>query len=654
MDLATVFYLLKENEKIDKEKLSGCGVDDEFISFALKEGIFVQTSESEFVAGDVDTLVDFGRFIMEKRNFKIANSIFNCAYDMDPDNFNINYQLFYMAISDYKLKRSRVYKYFNSVYKSLVDSGNLSLANYYLFLIGNICGFDSKIENTGYCKEYNRKFLDLEEGDILIPNVDEFSYHENILRKKVFSNSYHDVSSTVDQRFTARNDLSFEDMIEKELLLKWLKRKRDFNESLANSLNKSTMENTKLLLDNEDERRGLTMTNEYILMIVNSYITIQNTGIIPTSKYNGDDTFKAIAGNNYKLAMTLEENRMKKYNVKKESNMHIALTKIEELIVSKKGVSEDIKVQIKDVSFGDSKDENTQSVVEKPIEDYTLSDSDIQKIDYKVEKMRAGRMLYLLEPMPQEKRHAIREYIKDNYGEDISTFSLGNEPERRVVLRYKPLIKEHINIKEVLDEAKAYYASKDYDYAAEYYELALKIGVPRATTYSGYAMTLYRQRKIKEAIDCMKIATIMSKTTGRGDIDFSNMIEILENPPTVENRKPNAVVKESEFEDKNESSLNDEIVNDIVGLINEGDITLEAACTRLGLNEDDTNYVKLVYARDCYYIGDNTKGDKYFKQVEKKKKSYRVKELYKEILINKKYYHNRYDENSNQLIFIKK
>ena len=666
MDLAKVFYLLKENEKITKDELSECGVDDKYIEFTLENGILEQISDTEFTATDIETLVDYGRYVMKQKYFKAANSIFNCAYAIDPNDFTINYQLFYRAISDQKLRKSRVYKHFDIIYKELTNNGDSALANYYLFLIGNIYGFDSKNEdNTGYFKEYSEKFLNLEEGDLLIPGSDDSSYDTNIFRKNVFSNSYHDVTTAVDKRFTGRSDLSFEETVERELLLKWLKRKRDFNARLADCFKNGSMEDAKKLLDEEDQRRGLTTTNQYILMIINAYFTIQKTDVVPVPKYSGDNTFMAIKGDNFGLAMALEEKRMQRHNSIRESNLHVVLKEIEDLIASKTSINESvIKEEVKEIP----QLQETKPVVEKTIEIYNLTDSDKQKIDAKVEKMHNGRMFFLLDPMPEAKRHAIREYVKSNYGEDISTFPLGNEPERRIVLRYKPLVKEHVDIKEVLDNARSAYSlgkyeSSEGDYdsansryieAAEYYELALKIGTPRDTTYSGYAMTLYRMKKFDEALDCMKIATIMSKTTGKGNIDFSELIERIENPPEREDRKPKVVVQESEFEDKQDSLLTDELINDIRGLLAEGVFTLEDICKKLGLNEDDTNYIKLIYSRDCYYLGNESTGDKYLKQVTKCEKSPKVKELYKEILVNKKYYHNRYDKNSDQLVFIKK
>ena len=639
MNIGKIFFILKEQERISKEELYACGVNDKYIEGAIESDV-LRVVDDYYVAGDIDALVEYGRVMIEKDKYKDASSIFNCAYSLDYSNYNINLQLLYFTLNSQKPKKGRIYKYFDVVYDKLVEDGKEYDANYYLFLIGNIYGFYNKdnVELSELFEKFQKKFVDINEDDILIPG--KTNSLENAVRRAIIANLYHDVDRFARMVFTDESaDCEVIYLLERFLVIKWLDNKQFINMKLQEYLNSDKMEAARDLFYTQQDRRSLTKTNEYILKIINSYITIRDTGIIPKSKYDGDNTFEAIDGNNYELAFELEKQRIMEKGIKKETYLYVALKKIVNLINPKEEVKEEVK----------------QVNEPEPLPVVKLTQSEKQLIDDRISKLHSGRSVFLLDPMPHEKRELIRDYINEKGYTDIAAFSIGNEPERRIVLKYRPRVKEYVNLKETLEDARSYYASRHYELAINEYELALKIGKPRAATYGGYGMTLYRLGRKKEALDCLKIAAILGEAEGKKDFDFSSIIERIEYPVSRENRKPMVVVKESEFEDKKESLLDAEIINTLIGLTESGDISLIDACAKLGLSPEDTNYVKLLYAKDCYYLGRNTDGDKYFKQVEKsKEKNQRVKDLYKEILANKKYYHNRLDSNNSQLVFIKK
>lgn len=632
MDVGKVFFILKENDKISRQELYDCGAKDDDITAAVEKELLVPINDEEFKAGDPEELVYFGRYLIEMKDTKGANSVFNCAYVNNFDNFVVNYQLFYRSLIE--KKRARVLKHFEVVRDNLIKEGREYDANYYLFLLGSLYELDDR---------YKQDFINLEETDILVPGKGEFVELENKIRSSIFSISYYNVTTLLDERFAYedRKEIPFEDMVEKELLLQWLYRRRNFNKNLSYYLDTKSMEEIQRLLNTEDDRRGLNTTNQYVLKIVNSYLTIQD-GDIPEVKDTEIDTFEAINGNNYELALALEENRTNQYNVIRETNLHKVLVKIIELINSKKN-GEEVAPTVS---------------IPRPVIDskkLPLEEKEKQAIDSKIEKMRNGeRNIFLLEPMSKEKRDVVRSYLISQGYKDVTAFSIGEEP-KQIILRYKPRITTTVNLKETLEDARAFRESKDWGYAADYYALALKIGKPKESTYAGYGISLMKLGKTKEAIDCLKIATIMSKTEGDGRFDYTDLIQSLECPTDKDSRKPRVVVQESEFEDKKESKLDEDLLNALIGLYAEGDIDLLEACKQLNMSEEDTNYVKLLYARDCYYKGNDKTGDLYLKQVERSKaKNQEVKDLFKEIQASKKYYRNRYDESKNQIVFIKK
>ena len=660
MELSKIFFKLSENDKISREELYECGADDEYIEYALENDILATVDDSinEFKVGDVEVLVDYGKYILDNNgDYKTANSIFECAYVTDFSNYEVNYQLLCQTVKNRKNKAANAFKYFDVICNKLIEDGDVETANFYLFLLGSLYDLPGR---------YKEKFINLELGDILLTGVDNTSREQNEVRKGVFENVYYRVETNLQKQLNT----IFYSELEKELLLKWLERKNHIDKLLNNCIRNDDIEGVKTLLDSEDEKRNLSKTNQYILKVVNSYLMIKENEIIPKSKYYGNDTFSAIDGNNYKLALELSEKFNKEQNIKKETKLHIILRKTVVLIdsIMKKEEKQDIDPFIQKlidrVEKVRSKDELINVLINRTKEvrgkkKLSLDNKEKQRIDAKAIQMENGeRMVFLLDPMPKEKRDLVREYIKNKgYDEFIAAFSIGDDSkkERRLVLKYKERMLERVNFEEELMKAKEYYAKEDYVKALERYGLVIKVGKPWATTYSGYGMTLYRLGRNKEAVDCLRTATIMSKTESNGKIDFTDMIERIENPPERENRKPMVVVNESEFEDKQNSKLSEELKEGIITLIKDGGMKLEDACKEFNLNESTTNYIKLIYARDNYYLGNNSVAEKYFKQVEKsKEKDAEVKKLFKDIQRDKKYYHNRYDENSNQLVLIKK
>jgi hypothetical protein len=643
MDLERVFYILKKRKRISKNKLYECGVSDDFLKQLIDNEILTPINDHEYKIDSVDETFYYAKYLLEEKKYSLANAIFTCCYVTDPTNFNVNYQLFYRALK--QNNNDNVFKHFDVVYETLKENDREADANYYLYLLGTLFGVPEKYIGT---------FNDLEIEDILLDEVDGFSMYENSLRKEVFSNSYFDVNKMLDERFEGdREDLSFEDMVEKELLLKWLVKNRNFNKMIVSYLNEDKIREVKSLLDSEDEKRFLTITNQHLLKLVNSYLTIEETGVVVEPKYNGDNVFEAINGNNYELAIKLVEKHMEDHHIEKTSLLLVMLKKITKLIYTQQhGIN--LKPLIEAVEEMRNRD-NLKPLIDAVEEvrskkTISLSDREIQSLNSKIKKLYEGRSLFLLEPMSKEKRDLVIEYVSGF--EDINAFTIGKDDEKRLVLRYKPYVKEYVSIFDTATEAKRLYRRGKYQEAASLYELLLKIGKPRDVTYGMYGLTLLKLHRKNEALDYLKIATILSKEFN-GKLDYTDIIEGIEYPQDKENRKPKVVVKEEEFGDN--STLDDTLINDIIGLCSEGEISLLDACKRLNLSEEDTNYIKLLYARDCYYLDRTKEGDLYFKQVEKSKaKDKRVKDLFKEILLNKKYYHNRLDTDKSQIVFIKK
>ena len=627
MTYVELFNFLGQYGRISKNYLNKNGVDDSLLEELVYSEILEPINESEYKIGNIDSLIEFGRKFIEDKKYSDANAIFTCCYMADPTNFKANYQLFYRDLVS--RKENIEFKYFDVVYNHLKEHGDECTANYYLLLLGNLFELPER---------YVSLFNDIELDDILFEEIDSESIYENEFRKEVYNNSYFRVTGMLDEKYTdiPKEDLLFEQKVEKELILKWLFENRLLNKGIYALLYEEKFEELKNILDEKDDKRFLSVSNQYLLKLVNQYLTIKNTDTIPEIKGNGNDTFEAIDNNNYELAIKLLEKHNKEHNIEKTSYLYTMLKKIVSLI---KG-----NINTSDVIKSNSISEEKGQV--------GLTEKEKQSIKSKIEQLYNGRSAFLLEPMPKEKRSLVRDYVAEF--KFVSSFSIGQDPERRVVIRHRPYVSDRVDKVETAREAKRLYNRKKFEEAAKLYELLLKLSKPKDIIYGMYGLTLLQMHRRNEALDYLKIATIMSKDAD-GVLDYTGLIENIEYPQEKENRKPRVEMEIDEFSGGNKTALNDELLRDLILLTQEGEISLIDACIKLNLSEEDINYVKLLYARDCYYLGKDSEGDKYFKQVEKSKsKDKKVKDLYKDILVNKKYYRNRLDDSGKQLIFIKK
>ena len=131
MDLSRVFSILRTQRRISYSGLVDCGVPDSLIENFLETGIFTTVDNQEYTVGSIDDLVYYGRELLANKDFKTANEIFICAYSIDHNNFNANYQLFYRNLL--KAKEQYIFKHFNIVYDYMKKNGNYANANYYLY-----------------------------------------------------------------------------------------------------------------------------------------------------------------------------------------------------------------------------------------------------------------------------------------------------------------------------------------------------------------------------------------------------------------------------------------------------------------------------------------------------------------------------------------
>ena len=295
------------------------------------------------------------------------------------------------------------------------------------------------------------------------------------------------------------------------------------------------------------------------------------------------------------------------------------------------------------------KKEEEPSIIEEPadsINDLVKRDSEKEHIDRKCQELLNNHGIILLKPMDVERRKRVHEIIKDY--PDIVSFSIGEDPNRQIVLRYKPpKLPEKIDIKKTSDNIKEAFVQGKYEECIELSKKLLSFGNPTPQIYATIGFCLIRTTHKNSAIDYLTVGNEISKQNNQ-KFDYSEVILALKGEITDEEKKPKFKMTEEEFTDEHNYGI--ENFEEINAYIIESGLDVESACISLGLNEEQRTRIKLLYAREYYSQGQYEKGDEFLKAaLQNKNKSKFALKAIEELTRNKRFYINRNNNNITNL-----
>lgn len=283
------------------------------------------------------------------------------------------------------------------------------------------------------------------------------------------------------------------------------------------------------------------------------------------------------------------------------------------------------------------------------ISDYIRNHPEFEYINKKVDELYDGKSVVVLEPMDFSRIQSIHNLVYEY--RDVVSFSIGSGDCKRVVLRFRPENQERIDFTEVLKASKRKYLAGDYAGALSGYRTILETGRPRCFVYAYAGVCLSKLKQEEEAIDCLMVADELGKIEGY-DYDFSNYIMKLKETLEPDNDKVSFLVKEDDFYDKKAFGYIVDNLDKLEEMVKNNNMPLEVAITELGFDESSSNLVRLIYARDCYYLENYAEGDNILRKVMTcKNKDDRIKNVLAELSRGKKFYKNRLDEKRKCLVF---
>lgn len=258
-----------------------------------------------------------------------------------------------------------------------------------------------------------------------------------------------------------------------------------------------------------------------------------------------------------------------------------------------------------------------------------------------------NRGIIALEPMDSERRKLIHGIV-DKYS-DMVSFSIGAEPNRQVVLRYKKDTNEYVDIRKLVNDGKEYYKKGHYEECIKTYLDVLQFREPKASSYARIGMAYSKLDNKDMAVMYLKVAMQVSIKEGR-ELDFTQIIAVLEGKVCKGDRKPYFKMNEDNFRNDLHENYGIENLDEIISYIFGNNLDVEVACRDLGVPSEQVNIVRLICAKKYYSQGNYSMGDIFVRTAEKSKnKTPFTLRLLDEVRRNKKFYINRVVDTSKPL-----
>lgn len=278
-----------------------------------------------------------------------------------------------------------------------------------------------------------------------------------------------------------------------------------------------------------------------------------------------------------------------------------------------------------------------------------FADSEREFLDKKYEELLKNEGIILLKPMDNDRINRIFGMVEE-YPDMVASI-IGEGNKRQVVLRYKPIIKEYIDVKNLINLGNQAYGVGNYDECInKYLKLLQLFSEPKAIVYSKLGLSFLKKKNIALAIDYLTIASELAKKE-HSDINFEDLVLRLKKEIPKGDIKPRFKMEPKDFDYSDENNFYGiENFDEISSYIVNSGLSVETACQALNMTFEQIDIVRLIYAREYYIQGNYEMGDLFLKSVEKSKyKTTRTIKLFKEITTNKRFYQNRKVEGSRPL-----
>ena len=618
-------YVLNTDYSFNTEQLYSFGFAKADIEKLRKTGVISNIGENLYQFEAVDDLFYIGKDLIKEGNVETGFLYLKKVLQLDPDHLDAWDLLLYNSIMDKKYDQ----------FFELLDMMPQTEQKYHkrdydycLYLLNYITDIPEKYQNY-------IKFLSF--YDISVPlNDTRFDNRvwENRVRFLTMRRKFKDALKEQSMMINSSEYKNVQDMIIRELLSEVVNYDNDFHATITDLIEKKEYNKVVELLSDREEKYGLSGYYYYALKLAETIKNMQFSKIVPEKmSMNEQNIFEAINTNNYDIALRMnKEFRTKKDSIDDDNILYLLLRDICNLIsdIEKNSISSS-------VSTKDDYSNLCSCFSANNMEEFVSKCCDM---------VMKKRNIILLDPMTPYERSQIHGLVREH--KNMTSFSIGEDPNRRVVLRKKPVYTAGYKLKEEIDLAKDLYLSGRYNKCIEKnLDILDHLKRPDSYIYTRLGFAYLKNGNLEQAITYFEVADALIKENNL-PYDYSPLLRKLKCATIYGEKDIDLDMSEEDFssgEDENELFNR---VNDLVIL---SGMDVESACLQLNLNSVQIDTVKLLYAKEFFGQGMQEKGEQFLRSFESSEnKTEQNKKMFYEINSNKKLYANKKKESRKQLV----
>ena len=308
-----------ENNTLTTKQLKEYGLNSKDLKKLIEKGKINRVKIGIYNIISVDELFFYGKKLLKNKEYEQATKCFEKCFEIDKTHKGTCFQLFLRSIQNENYEKA--FELYDILAQTKNEFYNIDL-NYYLYLLNIITKIPEKY------KEYV-KHLKFEDIKVL---YEDKRYNdkktENKIRYEIMQKKLAYAMKLLNK--ICNEQITLQNKIEKILLTQAIAKEKINKDIINHWIKENDYNNIINYLSNKKEKINLSLSEKYILKLINIHIKIQEKKSIPEKiDLKIENIFDAIDTNNFEEALKQSEKFNKKRNIPNEENgIYLLLNKI--------------------------------------------------------------------------------------------------------------------------------------------------------------------------------------------------------------------------------------------------------------------------------------------------------------------------------------